>query len=392
MNEFRRIDNLNEHILSKRVTQRLTAELLSKTGRDDFFVVFLSVCNKKERARVFHGTGSSLPGAWDDARRNLNAFYKGISFDAAWVKADVVTNYKEIPTIELNEIMVTEQWVNFTRVGISLDADFTNAYIEAEINANKIITYYTEREIYAQEADFSSNRIFLENLNNYRKTYYGLKPLDSVPERITVFTARGFFCGEEDNLVYELYSNSMDYGRRRVDEVTGREVREIIIGASEYLARQIGDDGKFIYGYFPVFDNELKSYNIVRHASSLWSLINLYRMSGDKELIPKLEASIGYMNTFIEYKDENTAYLVERKAGEIKLGANGVAIIMFTEYMDVFKSKKYVDLVRKFANGILQLQNPKTGGYWHILEFPGFTRKEEFRTVYYDGEATFALA
>jgi len=63
VSEFKRVDNLNEHVLSKRVTEILTAELLSKTGRDDFFVVFLSVCNKKERAKVFHGTGSSL---WRD--------------------------------------------------------------------------------------------------------------------------------------------------------------------------------------------------------------------------------------------------------------------------------------------------------------------------------------
>lgn len=32
------------------------------------------------------------------------------------------------------------------------------------------------------------------------------------------------------------------------------------------------------------------------------------------------------------------------------------------------------------------------GSYYHVLSFPDFQRKERDRIVYYDGEATFALA
>jgi hypothetical protein len=53
MSEFKRVDNLNEHVLSKRVTEILTAELLSKTGRDDFFVVFYPCAIKKNAQRSF---------------------------------------------------------------------------------------------------------------------------------------------------------------------------------------------------------------------------------------------------------------------------------------------------------------------------------------------------
>jgi hypothetical protein len=115
-------------------------------------------------------------------------------------------------------------------------------------------------------------------------------------------------------------------------------------------------------------------------------------MNNDPALAYKLDRAIEFMETFIEHKDNYTSYLVEKSADEIKLGANGVAIIMYTEYMDVFVSQKYVNIVRKLANGILELQNHETGEYWHILEYPGFARKKEYRTVYYDGEATFALA
>jgi len=395
MDTLKRVIKLREHVLSENIAGGLTAELVNNTGKNDFFVVFLSVCNKKERAKVFHGSGNTIAAAWANAEKRLNAFRERAMsekkpFSAVWIKADVVTSYEEIPTVSLNKMIIKEQWSNFLRIGISLEPDFTNAYIEAEVHGNKMLTYYTEREFNAKNFNYNSCRISLDNLNHYRKKR-GKKPVASIPERITVFITRGFFCGEDD-VIHELYSDNMDFGRRRTDLIDSEVVREIIIGASTYLANQIDSEGKFTYGFYPVFDNLLKSYNIVRHVSSLWSLVNLYRMSNDDSLIPKLDSALDFMLAHIEYKDEDTAYLIERKAGEIKLGANGVAIIMYTEYMDVFRSEKYVDIVRKLANGILELQNHETGEYWHVLEFPGFTRKEEFRTVYYDGEATFALA
>ncbi|MCL2638843.1 MAG: glycosyltransferase [Oscillospiraceae bacterium] len=395
MLEHKNFNRLKEHILSEAISARLKEELLNNTGASDFFAVFLSVCDKKERARVFRGRGSTLNAAFENAEKNLISFYikNKKLFKGDWVKADVVTSFETIPTAQLNSLMVNERWTNFLRTGISFTPDFSCSFLEAELNGNKVLTYYTEKEYNAKKFDYNSCRINLENLNRYLKIYYGAEPVKQIPKKITIFTARGFFCNnDEDGVIHELYNDSMDYGRRRIPEVDASVVKNIIVGASRFLAEQIDSGGRFIYGYYPAFNRKLSDYNIVRHASSLWSLINLYRMSGDKSLVPKLDAAIDYMATYIEHKDAYTAYLVEKKSGEIKLGANGVAIIMFTEYMDVFMSQKYTDIVRKLANGILELQNPTSGEYWHILSFPGFIRKDEYRTVYYDGEATFALA
>ena len=394
--DFERVDKLKEYILSEKVSGEIVSELKTKTGKADFFTVFLSVCNKKTRAKVFHGSGTSLSAAWTSAADALGVFAKRAekkreNMDDVWVKADVVISREEIPTVDLNKIVVGIKWNNFTRVGISFDPGFKNAFLEAELNANKIITYYTEKEIAGRKYDYNKNLINLENLNIYRQKVYNGLPIYSVPERVTIFNTRGFFCGEDD-VIHELYNDVYDHGRRKIDVVDDKIIKEVIVGASNFLANEIGPDGRFRYGYFPVFDNEISGYNIVRHASTLWSLINLYRMSGDEKIIAKIDAGIKYLESEIEQKDDDTAYLVERNAGEVKLGGNGVAIVMYTEYMDVFKSDKYIEMVRKLGNGILELQNPETGKYWHILSYPGFERKEELRTVYYDGEATFALA
>ena len=50
----------------------------------------------------------------------------------------------------------------------------------------------------------------------------------------------------------------------------------------------------------------------------------------------------------------------------------------------------YVDVCVALGEGILKQQDPEDGSYWHIL-VNGFQHGEEFRTIYYDGECTFAL-
>ena len=377
---IKRIAKLKEHILSQSVSN-------SFEGNNDLFAVFLSVCNKKERAKVFHGTGSSLSAAWVNAEKRLTEFQKKRitrkkPLAAAWAKADIVTNYQEVPVDDLRQIINKYELSNFTRVGLSFDRNFSRAFIEAEVNANKMLKHPPLKD--------NETPIDLKSVNRYLKSY-SMSPVTEMPDKLTIFTARGFFC-DESGAVHELYHNDSDYGRRKIGVVDDKILNDIIIGASLYLVNLIGDNGKFIYGYYPASGNEIDNYNIVRHAGTIWSIINLYRMRRDDGLIGKLDKAIDYMYEAIDCKDADTAYLIEIKSNEVKLGANGVAVIMLTEYMSVFSGEKHLDMVKKLANGILELQNPETGKYWHVLNFPDYSKKEEFRTIYYDGEAAFALA
>jgi rhamnogalacturonyl hydrolase YesR len=73
------------------------------------------------------------------------------------------------------------------------------------------------------------------------------------------------------------------------------------------------------------------------------------------------------------------------------LGGNGIAALVLASYGEFFGTNPYVSLVRRLANGILEMQE-EDGSYFHILDAEDFSRKERSRVVYYDGEATYALS
>lgn len=338
-------------------------------------VVFLSLCSGEERASVFTGTGSSRSDAWQSAYAQAKNFVETEGYDVKWLKADLMSEAKQYSTEEFSTELHHYRH-EFFRYGVAFDTGFETALLEAELNGAKIL-------------DYDSECIDESYLNTYLRKA-GREPLSSLPDSYVVFKCIGWMC-DEDSEVYELISDTDDYGRRRVDTVDKEYAAQLVKNASGFLIDQVKSDGSFVYGYYPRFGNEIDNYNIVRHASTLWSLVCQYRMTENAELIPVIDKAVDYMvkNAIIE-RDDDTAYLYEEKSDEIKLGGCGVAVVALTEYMDAFGTDKYEDIAVKLGNGILTMLDQSSGEYYHVLN-GDFTRKEQFRTVYYDGEATFAL-
>ena len=180
--------------------------------------------------------------------------------------------------------------------------------------------------------------------------------MEALPDTYLTFQCLGWFCDETD-AVYELVHDGLSYGRRQVQHIDADYAQELILNASSFLTEQINEDGSFIYGIYPRFDNEIENYNILRHASTLWSLICRYRLVPDDTLAEKIQRTTEFMLNYVVYDSEG----------------------------------KYTDVCRALGSGILSLMDQSAGTYYHVLN-GDFTRKEELRTVYYDGEATFALS
>ncbi len=356
------------------LTEDLVWELGDTPAGSVGHAVFLSVSDGVSRARVYTGTGETLESAWDAADKSARQGEQTREQPPLWVKADVTYIAGDITAEQLEKEVYSSRH-EFFRYGVAFDPAFETALLEAELNGAKIYEY-------------ENGGIDLSYLNTYLEKV-GRDPLSVLPESVTLFQCFGWLCDEE-NVIHNLSSGTLDYGRRKVETIDRAYVERLIDQASGFLVDQIGEDGKFIYGYYPRFDNEIENYNIVRHASTIWSLLCRYRMEPDEELQSLIERTIDYMLTQVVYENEETAYLYEEKDDEIKLGGCGVAVIALSEYMDVFGSDKYLDVCRHLGNGILSLMDQESGVYYHVLN-GDFSLKEPFRTVYYDGEATFAL-
>lgn len=361
---------LKEHAINE--------DTLFETGKDPAgdagHAVFISVSDTASRALVFTGTGETLADAWNTAILEAD---KGLTESVMlphWIKVDITYLSETIPLETLNQAILASR-SEFFRYGVAFDGAFDTALLEAELNGSKIFNY-------------DDGCIDMEYLNNYLQKQ-GRESIKKLPENVTVFQCMSWFC-DETNQVYDLYATGLEYGRRKVNLIDDTYAESLIDSSMDFLLAQQKEDGSFIYGMYPRFDNEIENYNIVRHAAAIWSMVCRYRMTGETELAEKIELAINYLIDNILYADDNTAYLYEAKSDEIKLGGNGLAVIAMTEYMDAVQTDKYEEICTKLGNGILTMMDQQTGKYYHVLN-GDFTQKEEFRTVYYDGEATFGL-
>ncbi len=367
------LDKAN-HLKAEVVTDETAAALGDSPIEGVGHAVFLSVSDGATRAKVYKGTGKTLSDAWDQAAQRAA---QGVGDDAGafrWLRADVVNSAS--PT-DSNALMteVINILSGFDFNGLALDTKFKTALVEGQLNGWRIY-------------DYKKNSIPMKRLNQCLEEN-GEKPVEKIPDELTSFTCWGWFC-DEDDTVYPLCREGADTGRREVPLLDADYARNIIDTASSYLVKQVQPDGKFIYGIRPQFDKEINDYNILRHSGTIWSLICRYRMFPDESLKGLIESTIDYMISQIRYDEDGAGYMYEESDAEIKLGGNGIAIVAMTEYMDLFQNEDYREVCEALGEGILKQQDPEDGSYWHILT-PDFEKLESFRTIYYDGECTFAL-
>lgn len=360
------------------------AEFASVCGR---YAAFVSVSDINERAYVFRAAADSAEEAWEKTCALAREFVDSESFNPVWVKADITVKGERASLLETLKTL-SKGYAKFFRKGISFDDTLDRAIIEAELNVCSLIDYKTGRIDLAK-----LNKYFAEN---------DLKTLTQLPNSIILFTCESAFC-DEKNAVYELYTEGKNCGRRKLGRFDKDTAFRVITTSADYLAMQIGLDGKFDYGVYPAARRRISGYNILRHASSVWSLLCSYRLTGDRFILEQAESAIGFLIRNMKYKypndpnDQNGAannvlYLFEETLNEVKIGGNAIAVIVLTEYMDIFGNDKYAKIVTELGNGILELFDERDGSFFHVLKYPSLAPRDKFRTVYYDGEAVFALS
>lgn len=405
------------------------------------FIVFLSFSDGSARADVVHGSGADIGEAFADAQQKAWTLIQKKHQRFRWLKADVVTEYAPADAKTLAYMIKEPGWNEFFRFGLSFDRSFRTALLEEELNGAKIL-------------DYASGSISLADLNRYLKKA-GRPALPKLPEFFLLFQTAGFFYDADSaanaaattdadsaanaaasECAIPLIPDGLSRGRREVRNFDAAAARSFVTAAASFLEKQVQPDGSFRYGYYPRFDRVIPGYNCMRHASTIWSLLCQYRMTKKASVLSLAARSIDYLISHaLVYRDPDTAYLSEPLKDEIKLGGGGVLILAITEYLDLCSGeprseilcsrearseilcsgeplaespsveivhskdafpeqealrRRYTEIACALGNGILSLLNPETGEFSHVLNMD-FSLKERYRTVYYDGEAAYAL-
>lgn len=355
-------------------------ELYKKTP----VVLFLSIGYKNKRATVLSTNKLSFEQAWRSLYKMAENHLNNDTAEIEVFKIDWVDSIEKVSIVDFIKIM-TQTKKNYFRKGISFDPEFRQAFLEQEINGNAMI-----------QLDQKTGRGYLadKNIQAYIEQHRpGIKKINyRHVNGITIFTTQGFIL--ENNQCFLLKKGELDNGRRDTI-LDADELKKMILNGQRYLTKLNLESGKFIYGYFSCFDKEIKFYNMLRHASTLYSMIEAYELFPEEELAQAIQRGLHYLVRFgiAFYEKDNLAFVldgVKEDEIEIKLGANAAAILAFTKYTEVFQDEKYLPIAQKLARGILYLQR-ENGSFIHVLQHPSLKIKEEFRIIYYDGEAAFAL-
>jgi len=160
----------------------------------------------------------------------------------------------------------------------------------------------------------------------------------------------------------------------------------------EYLINAVKNNGQFVYAYLPKSDSESESYNILRHAGTIYAMADLYQESGDQRLLAAIKRAIDFLGTYIRHCQVggvSESCIVENE--ETKLGGNALAVLAFTQYMIATGEDYLLEETRSLARWIISNQNENGEFKIHKVEFPS-GEPTEFISEYYPGEAVYALA
>lgn len=358
--------------------------ILQKIDEQCIYSIFFSYGDLNSRCRVWSTSDQNYEKV---VKRTLNFIDKIFEKNKKlpiFLKIDYAKNIEEKYWQELVKEVSSQKHNNHYRKGISFDQDFNIAFLEQEIYAKAII-----RGVVYNQPNFFDEK----NLNDaIHKKYPKITKkyvLDKI-EKVWVFDTQGSFY--ENGQLVDLYSTGCENGIRTLVEHKKSEIKNIILNNAKFLHNEIQADGKFIYGYFPAYNREIKSYNTVRHCTAIYALLETLEVEYNQSYLEKIIISIDYaIKTF--YKEINHhSFMIDgiESQAEIKLGSNAAAIFMLAKYQEITKDNRYQKYAEMLAEGI-RFMVDEQGETTHVLNYPSLELKEKFRIVYYDGEAALGL-
>jgi len=173
------------------------------------------------------------------------------------------------------------------------------------------------------------------------------------------------------------------------------------VRGGNYLLSVLEEDGSFIYELDVERGASRRGYNILRHAGTVYSLLELYDATGDKEYLRGASSGLSYLREQVEScpgewgvaggDGVHPLCVVER--GDIKLGGNGLALLAFARYAELTHAEEDLQLMRGLAQWMMDVQvgeGDERGAFSvHKMNTEGYV--DDFESLFYPGEAMYGL-
>lgn len=344
--------------------------------------LFFSFTDGAARAQTFTLSGADIDACWRDAAPLLLA---QAPQKLRWLRVDRVRAVEQSNWGQVRRrLSATKR--NYFRFGIALDADLHHAFLETEINANAMLYGGPGQPVaIVNEGNFL----------RYARLRHGIDSVDFSDETpVWLFTATGLFM-DEHGAIHAMRRIGRNGGRRTIDRLDPDRLTTLVDDGSAYLAGQVKADGRFHYGWHPCFDREITTYNSLRHASTTYAMLEAWEVTREPALMAAIERALGHLvDDLIQpaaLPDGRQAAFLIDPGQEIKLGGNAVCLLALVKYDELTGDPRHRPLMEQLALGILHMQDGATGRFVHVLSWPMLAVKQDFRIIYYDGEAAFGL-
>jgi hypothetical protein len=171
------------------------------------------------------------------------------------------------------------------------------------------------------------------------------------------------------------------------DTMTDADVHDAMVAAAGYLARGVGPDGRFRYLVDAATNRTLPGYDWPRHAGATYFLAQAAAMTGDGDLAFAALRAAGFLRDHaLERCGPNRCI---GDASIVDIGSSALGLLAFVEIAR--KLDAGYSLLVPELTAFLRSQQRPDGEFMHEYDRAG-SKPIDMQTLYYSGEAAFALS
>lgn len=159
--------------------------------------------------------------------------------------------------------------------------------------------------------------------------------------------------------------------------------------AADYLTRETGPSGRMTYTYTPTKDTTDSAYNMLRHAGTLYSMMQAQRLEPDDDLLDAGKRAAKYLVGRMKEDSRHPGEWFVLDGKRAKLGGAGLALIALVELEKASPGAVEPAHLQGLAQHIERMQNPD-GSFTCFYEWDDRKESGE-RSVFYPGEAMLGL-